>query len=430
MEQTTPIQPVVWTPRRVIAATLIVLGVAGAFWLLFEFRLVFFSLFVAIVLSTAVRPLVNRLAKIGVTRSVSILLISLLVLALFIGFILVLVPLISEQWVTITALLSDWYQGMRSALLESPSLLVRRIVRQLPAFLPLTLPAVPPESTGAETSTDLPAQAFNLFTTALRGLMLILGVALLAGFWTLEGERGIRLILAAVPQQQRESAREFIDEVEDRVGAYTVGLVLLTIIIGFMSLIAYAIIGLPNFFLLAIIAGAMEAVPLVGPLLGAIPALIVAAAYDPSKVIWVIIATIIIQAAENNLIVPRVMKKAVGVNPVASLLAFIAFGSIFGLIGALLAIPLAALIQIVLRRFLFETAVTEQTPVIGRDAVSILRYEAQELIQDVRKQIREKEVESEEHTDVVEDSVEAIVQDLDSILAEVEMSNGNGDQKP
>jgi predicted PurR-regulated permease PerM len=260
--------------------------------------------------------------------------------------------------------------------------------------------------------------------------MLILGVALLAGFWTLEGERGIRLILAAVPQQQRESAREFIDEVEDRVGAYTVGLVLLTIIIGFMSLIAYAIIGLPNFFLLAIIAGAMEAVPLVGPLLGAIPALIVAAAYDPSKVIWVIIATIIIQAAENNLIVPRVMKKAVGVNPVASLLAFIAFGSIFGLIGALLAIPLAALIQIVLRRFLFETAVTEQTPVIGRDAVSILRYEAQELIQDVRKQIREKEVESEEHTDVVEDSVEAIVQDLDSILAEVEMSNGNGDQKP
>jgi predicted PurR-regulated permease PerM len=427
MEQNATTQPQHWPPSRVILATLIVLAVAGSFWLLFEFRLVFFSLFVAIVLSTALRPIVNRLAKVGISRSVSILLISLILLALLVGFILVLVPLISEQWATITTLLSEWYQGLRSAMVESPSLIVRRIARQLPVFLPLTLPAVPVDRTTGETDPDLVAQVWGLLTGFLRGLLLLVGVALLTGFWTLEGDRAIRFMLAAVPQNQRESVREFINEVQDRIGAYTIGLVLLSTIIGVMSFIAYTIIGLPNAILLATIAGVMEAVPLIGPLLGAIPAIIVAAAYDSSKVIWVIVATIIIQLSENNLIVPRLMKKAVGVNPVASLMAFIAFGSIFGLFGALLAIPLAALLQIILRRWLFDSAMPEQSPLIGRDAVSMLRYEAQELIIDVRKRIRAKEAEPEESTDLVEDAVEAIAQDLDSILAQVESDHSSGD---
>jgi predicted PurR-regulated permease PerM len=369
------------------------------------------------------------LASRGVSRSTSILFISLIILTLLIITVVIVVPLVSEQWATITALLSTWYQDLRTSLIESPSLLVRRIARQLPVVLPLTLPTPPPGSVPEEEAVDLAAQAFNIGSAIIRGLLLVVGVALLTGFWIIEGERSTRLLLAAVPQSRRDSVREIWEEIQDRVGAYTLGLVVLSSIIGVMSTIAYAIIGLPNVIVLGIIAGVMEAVPLVGPLLGAIPAVIVAVAYDPSKVIWVIIATIIIQMSENNLIVPRVMNKAVGVNPVASLLAFIAFGSIFGLVGALLAIPLAAIIQIALRRLLFQASTVEQPVVMGRDSVSILRYEAQELIQDVRKQVREKEIEPEESADQVEDTMEAIVQDLDSILAQIETKTDNGDQQ-
>jgi hypothetical protein len=196
--------------------------------------------------------------------------------------------------------------------------------------------------------------------------------------------------------------------------------VILCSIIGGMALVAYLIIGLPNVLLLALFAGIMEAIPLIGPTLGAVPAVMVAASTDQTKVIWVIAATVIIQALENNLIVPRVMNRAVGVNPVASLLAFIAFSSIFGFAGALLAVPLAAVIQIALQNFLFKPNPVEQEPPARRDAVSALRYEAQDLVVDVRKQIRTKEGELDSHNDQIEDALEAVVQDLDSILAQVE----------
>ena len=429
MEQTTPSPSVSWSPRRVILATLVVVAIAAAFWLLFRFRIVFFSLFVAIVISTAIKPLIDRLTAWKISRTVSIILVSLVFLLLIAVLFVTLIPLISEQWATITSLLANWYQELRSALLESSSLIVRRIARQLPNFLPLTLPQPQPEDVEGDTL-EVVQQATTSGAAVLRSLLIVLGVGLMANFWILEGDRATRLLLLAVSPARRETIRQFIQDLEDKVGAYTRGLVILCTIIGVMQTGAYLIIGLPNVLLLGILAGLMEAVPLIGPLLGAIPAFVVAAAYDPSKVIWVVVSTVVIQALENNLVAPRVMDKAVGINPVASLLAFIAFSSIFGLVGALLAIPLAAVIQVVLKYFLFQQSPTEASPPAGRDAVSALRYDAQDLVQDVRKQVRDKDAELDESADKVEDEMEAIVQDLDSILAEAELKeNRNGKRR-
>lgn len=430
MDQPAPNPIASWPPQRIARATLTVLVILAAFWVLFEFRLVFFSLFTAIVLSTAIKPAVDRLFAWKVSRPVGVILITLVALIALIAVILLIVPLIVEQWATMTALLSEWYRELRQNLLNSESLLLRRIVNQMPRFLPLTLPQ-PDLDAVDEDSLSQVEQAFNLTTSILRSLLLLIGVGLLSNFWILEGDRATRLLLMAAPQNRREGIREFISDVEMKVGAYTRGLILLSLIIGALALAAYLLIGLPNVLLLAIIAGIAEAIPLIGPLLGAIPALAVAASTDPTKVIWVALATFVIQLLENNLIVPRVMDRAVGVNPVASLLAFIAFGSIFGLVGALLAIPLAAVIQLVLNRFVFNVSPTEQVPVLGRDAVSTLRYEAQDLVNDVRKQMRERETESDETAEHVEDAMEAIVQDLDSILAGFEQpgaGNGRGDR--
>ncbi len=91
-----------WPPRRVALATLVALAIACAFWILFQFRLVFFSLFIAIVLATAVAPLIDRLARFKIPRAVSMVLILLIVLALIVVGILAVVPMISSEWTTIT----------------------------------------------------------------------------------------------------------------------------------------------------------------------------------------------------------------------------------------------------------------------------------------------------------------------------------------
>jgi hypothetical protein len=193
-----------------------------------------------------------------------------------------------------------------------------------------------------------------------------------------------------------------------------------------MALAAYLLIGLPNALVLALVAGVMEAVPMVGPLLGAVPAALVALSLGPDKLVWVIISTIVIQQLENSLLVPRVMSKAVGVNPFVSLLAFFAFSSLLGIGGALMAIPMAAILQLLLDRFVFHPGVMEAEVSTGRDYASRLRYEAQDLAQDLRKQARLKKGGSDQtvkQIDQVLDEIESITTDLDALLAQVPTSD-------
>lgn len=160
---------------------------------------------------------------------------------------------------------------------------------------------------------------------------------------------------------------------------------------------------------------------MVGPLLGAIPAAVIALSIAPSKFVWVIIATVVIQQVENTLLVPRVMRKAVGVNPFVSLLALFAFSSLLGIPGALMAIPIAAILQLLLERYVFEPGALEPEGSTGRDLASRIRYEANDLVQDLRKQARLKKGGSDrkvQQTDQVMEEIEALASNLDVLLAD------------
>jgi predicted PurR-regulated permease PerM len=258
--------------------------------------------------------------------------------------------------------------------------------------------------------------------SAAKVFLMATAILLLAFHWTLDGPRTIQSLLLLVPTGQRESISELISAMETKVGFYIAGQGVLCLVIGIMALVAYLLIGLPNALVLALLAGVLEAVPLIGPLLGAIPAAVIALSISPSKLVWVIVATLVIQQVENSLLVPRVMRKAVGVNPFVSLLAIFAFSSLFGIAGALMAIPTAAIIQLLLDRFVFHPGTMESEVSTGRDYASRLRYEAQDLAQDLRKQARLKKEGSDliiKQTDQVMDEIEAITTDLDSLLAQV-----------
>jgi septal ring factor EnvC (AmiA/AmiB activator) len=135
-------------------------------------------------------------------------------------------------------------------------------------------------------------------------------------------------------------------------------------------------------------------------------------------VIGVIVATLLIQTVENYILAPRIFGHSVGVNPIVTLLALVTFTSLLGFAGALLAIPLAAVFQIVLDRILLNPEAMEEDVPQGRDQLSLLRVELQELSTDVRKKIREKEDEMEEHEDQIEDILEKIAADLDQVLVD------------
>jgi predicted PurR-regulated permease PerM len=404
-------------------ATLVLVFVALSFWLLYRFNQVIFMLFVAIVLGTVIRPVVGWLRRRGLSRMSGVILVYFLLLTLLVGFLLLFFPLIIEQGTTLSTTVPDYYQALREWLGNSPNQLIVR----LSEFIPPMLPGLEPKQQTGEEVLASAGQAFGYLASAARGIFLTAAILLLAFHWTLDGPRTVQSLLALLPNAQRESISELILAMETKIGFYLAGQAVLCLAVGILALIAYLLIGLPNALVLALIAGLLEAVPMVGPLLGAIPAALIALSIAPSKLIWVIVATLIIQQLENSLLVPRVMRKAVGVNPFVSLLAIFAFGSLFGIAGALMAIPMAAIIQLLLNRFVFHPGVTEAEGLVGRDYASRLRYEAQSLAQDLRKQARLNKGGSDSRVkqiDQVMDEIEAITTDLDALLAQVPATTG------
>ena len=166
----------------------------------------------------------------------------------------------------------------------------------------------------------------------------------------------IRGLLRLFPPQRKKGVREFLQLAENKLGGYIRGQGLLCLSIGVAAFIAYLLIGLPYTLVLAIFAAVMEMVPIFGPALGAVPALSVALSTAPEKAIWVVIATVLIQMLENVFLVPRIMRSSTGVNPIIVLLSLIAFSSVFGFAGALLALPLAAIIQLFVSRVVLLAA--------------------------------------------------------------------------
>jgi predicted PurR-regulated permease PerM len=168
---------------------------------------------------------------------------------------------------------------------------------------------------------------------------------------------------------------------ETKLGGYIRGQGLLCVAVGVTAFVAYLLIGLPYALVLAVFAGVMEMVPIFGPALGAVPALLVALSIDPGKALWVVVATAIIQLLENTILVPRIMKHSMGVNPIIVLLSLIAFSSVFGFVGALLALPLAAIIQLLVSRVVLTAAESARQAHEKELEIQSLIDETQDLMQ-------------------------------------------------
>jgi predicted PurR-regulated permease PerM len=405
-----------WTTRQVIGATLVVVLVLLGFWLLYQLRLAVFILFTAIVISTALKPLVDWLHSRGVSPFFGVISVYVVFFIVLTGLLWLLIPALFAQISGIINEVPAYYQSFLDMFSKSRNIILQQLAFRLPHELPWsifmnTAPTEPAEATAPST---------NFIGLTLKGLFITIATLLLSLFWTLEGKRAIRSTLMLAPLDRREGIRELVDTIQDKMGAYVRSQAILAGVIGVMALVAYLLIGLPYALALAFFAGLMEVVPYVGPVLGAVPAVLVAASFAPSQAIWVIVASIIIQQIENTFLVPRIMNKSVGVNPIVALPAIFTFSSLLGIMGALLAIPIAAILQLLLDRFMLGPTPMDQDVSTGRDGLSRLRFEVQDLIQDARRQSRQNDKNLIEEDDPLEEEIEAIAGDLDSLLAQLE----------
>lgn len=288
-------------------------------------------LFVSLILMSALTPLVNFLHKFKIPKALSIGVTYIIIIAAVSGFVLTITqPLIEESSNLITT-----FPLMANQLFDALNI--------DKSFLQSEI-------------TSISKNLFSLTLSVFDNFLTIIFLLVVTFYLLLERddvEKRISLLFVG----REEKMRKLMIKIEEKLGAWLRGQLFLSLIIGLVSYIGLLILNIPYALPLALLAGVMEIVPVIGPIISAIPAVLIALTITPVLGLVVAGMYFVIQQLENHLIVPQVMKRAVGLNPLVVILA-IAIGSrILGFAGALLAVPLAVVIQIIATEILSEKKV-------------------------------------------------------------------------
>jgi len=170
------------------------------------------------------------------------------------------------------------------------------------------------------------------------------------------------------PRTWRESIRETLDDAGEALRLWFFGQLIAMCIIGVMTGLGMWLIGLPSPVALGLIAGMTEFVPLVGPILGAIPALLIASTQGPEMVLWTLAVVLVVHQSENHLVMPLVAQQTVAVPPAVGTFSVLAFGSLFGWLGIIFGYPLAVAADVAVRRLYVREQLGEPVEIIGEDA--------------------------------------------------------------
>lgn len=436
------LSPLNWPIRRIMGYTLLVIVIGLALYGAYRMVNIISIVLVAFMAQVAVKPIFEKLKKAGLSPVLAAVMLYAALFLFAVGVVAVTVPLLTSQFSAISARLPEEYAGLRESMLSSKNETLENLANSLPAEFSVLVqkPAETP-STGvtptpaptpsAETTPPPADKAAQGVLDFLMGPFFLASTFVLAFYWTLDADNVIAALVMRLPEKNRETTRQLIVDVEQKISAYFGGQLVMCLSIGVAFTIANLVLGLPFAILLGVLAGIFEAVPLLGPTLGMIPAVVVALGTNPALIPGVVISGVLIQQLENNLLVPRIMDKSVGVNPIVSILAITAFAALFGLAGALIAIPLAAVIQILVDRFVINPVMEGPTKrgEVSRSRLGVWRLKAKELAADVRKQSKAKEekaelIESEDAalTVQVEDLIEKVAREIDQSLAKREVT--------
>lgn len=316
-------------------------------------------LFIAVLLASALEPMIGWIREhLPLGRGATILVVYAGFFAAVLVLSLVLIPGAARQAGDLLADLPPffaearaWAETLRPAALSgSVSALIDAVAQVLR----------PPQPLDPEEVVEVGAAVAEA-ATAVAALLAIVF------FWLVEHARLQRYALAFLPAHRRAGARDAWNEIESRLGSWVRGQLILMGSIGVAAGTVCALLGVPGALLLGLIAALTEAIPIVGPVLGAVPAILVAATVSPELAVVVALLYLGIQVIEGNVLVPIVMRNTVGISPLLVLVSLLIGASLGGLVGAFLAVPVAASLEIVLSRLQARQSPVAQDPAAIED---------------------------------------------------------------
>lgn len=303
--------------------------------------LIFFS----IILAEAIRPLVARLQQRRIPQPLAVILIYLGAAVILGGLLWVIVNPVASQVNTLVTQLPTYITRLQAWFAEveltlSQNAVAKDLVSQARTALLSWIQQLFPSLL------NVPAALLGALLGLLINVVIVLTMSL---FWLGSSARFKEFILGLVPHEKRHLVSTVTGGISRGLGGWVLGTLIAMFLIGSFTALGLLIVGAPYALLLGILAGLTELVPYLGPWIsGSVAAVVtLATTRDPLTVLWVIIVFLIIQEVEGNVVEPLVMNKAVKLDPWLVIVAILIGGELLGLIGVILAVPLAAVAQVI-----------------------------------------------------------------------------------
>jgi predicted PurR-regulated permease PerM len=303
--------------RTIIFVTVFLL----ALWIIYQILDLIMLLFVAIIFMSALSPLVEGLQKIKIHKALSIAFIYVVLISLLITLLTISFTPIIEQTSNLIGVLPHTIQQIASFGHIDPGTITSGLPDLSKDFLSVS------------------KGVFDNFLTII--LLLVLT------FYMLLEKNDVEQRAAALFVGKEERVKRLIEQIEEKLGAWLRGQLTLSLIISVAVYIGLTALQIPYALPLAIWAGLLEVVPVIGPIISSLPAILVALTISPFLGGATAALYFVIQQLENHIIVPQVMKRAVGLNPLLVIIAVAIGGRLLGIGGALLAVPITVVAQVI-----------------------------------------------------------------------------------
>ncbi|MBA2246899.1 MAG: AI-2E family transporter, partial [Chloroflexia bacterium] len=318
------------------------------FWILTRIEFVLILGLFSLLLGTILEGPVRRIQQNHIPRAAAIFVVYSIIIGSLVLLVFLIAPVVGEQAEQfreevpqqITELRESWATSA-NPLLSGPG---RDLLGRASNFLRA------PEVAGV--SGDAAERVLPVLTSISTGVIGTLTVLVITFYYLMEKALIRRVIIGQLSPANQPRVNRVWENVENKVGGWMRGQLVLCLIIGTIATVSYGIIGLSFWPLLGLWAGITEIIPIVGPWIGGIPAVIVALTMGWDKALVTGGIIIGIQTLENWVLVPRVMRGAVGLTPLSVFLAILTGTQFMGVIGAVLAIPIAATLQVIITDFL------------------------------------------------------------------------------
>lgn len=310
--------------RTIIFITFFILGL----WLIYLIKDLLIILFVGVILMSALAPLVKFLTKFKIPKGIGIAVTYIIIVGIISGLLAIVLPPLFEE--------------------------SNRLVSVLPPLLDQLFNAVGVDKSVLQAQlSSLSRNFFSLTLTIFDNLLTIIFLLVLT-FYLLFERENLEERVASLFLGREERVRKLTIQIEEKLGGWFRGQLFLSLVIGVFSFVGLSVLGIPYALPLAVIAGIMEVVPVIGPIISAIPPILIALTISPLLALGVGAMYFVIQQLENHLLVPQVMKRAVGLNPLVVILAIAIGSKLLGFAGALLAVPIAVVVQIIVTEIIAE----------------------------------------------------------------------------